>query len=248
MSNQAWHDDPKRLVFVLSRYKFVSKLMVGCKNVLEIGCADAFGTRIVRQAVPKVTAIDIDPIFIEDCRARIQGNGPWPMQYAVHDIVQGPMAGDFDGVFSLDVSEHIPPQFEQDYVRTLRTSMSNHGLTIAGLPSLESQAYVSPGSEEGHVNCKSGEDFRALFAQYFHTTLLFSMSDEVVHTGFSKMSNYLFIVCTGKKHETPRPQTTRPRCMGKRGRLSPLLAERRGLLRRAGESLADQARAYLHAQ
>jgi 16S rRNA A1518/A1519 N6-dimethyltransferase RsmA/KsgA/DIM1 with predicted DNA glycosylase/AP lyase activity len=62
-------------VFVLSRYKFVSKLMAGRQNVLEIGCADAFGTRIVRQAVPKVTATDIDPIFIEDCRARDEGDG-----------------------------------------------------------------------------------------------------------------------------------------------------------------------------
>ena len=82
MSNQVWHDDPKRLVFVLSRYKFVSKQMAGRQNVLEIGCADAFGTRIVRQAVPKVTATDIDPIFIDDCRARDKGDGPWPMRYA----------------------------------------------------------------------------------------------------------------------------------------------------------------------
>jgi cyclopropane fatty-acyl-phospholipid synthase-like methyltransferase len=199
MSNQVWHDDPKRLVFVLSRYKFVSKQMAGRQNVLEIGCADAFGTRIVRQAVPKVTATDIDPIFIYDCRARDEGDGPWPMQYAVHDIVKGPMRGNFDGVFSLDVFEHIPPQFEHDYVRNVRDSMCEQGLLIVGIPSLESQAYASPGSKEGHVNCKSGEDFRALFAQYFHTTLLFSMSDEVVHTGFSKMANYLFIVCTGKK-------------------------------------------------
>ena len=199
MSNQVWHDDPKRLVFVLSRYKFVSKQMVGRQNVLEIGCADAFGTRIVRQAVPKVTATDIDPIFIDDCRARDKGDGPWPMQYAVHDIVKGPMKGNFDGVFSLDVFEHISPQFEHDYVRNVRDSMSEQGLLIVGIPSLESQVYASLGSKEGHVNCKSGEDFRALFAQYFHTTLLFSMSDEVVHTGFSKMANYLFIVCTGKK-------------------------------------------------
>jgi 2-polyprenyl-3-methyl-5-hydroxy-6-metoxy-1,4-benzoquinol methylase len=199
MSNQGWHDDPKRLVFVLSRYKFVSKLMAGRHNVLEIGCADAFGTRIVRQAVPNVTATDIDPIFIEDCLQREKSNGPWPMQYLVHDIVKGPIGGDFDGVFSLDVFEHIPAPFEHNFVRNVCTSMSENGLLIVGIPSLESQVYASPGSKEGHVNCKSGEDFRALFAQYFHTTLLFSMSDEVVHTGFSKMANYLFVVCTGKK-------------------------------------------------
>ena len=27
MTNQAWHDDPRHLVFLLSRYKFVSKML-----------------------------------------------------------------------------------------------------------------------------------------------------------------------------------------------------------------------------
>ena len=29
MSNQVWHDDPKRLVFILARYKFVARLLEG---------------------------------------------------------------------------------------------------------------------------------------------------------------------------------------------------------------------------
>jgi len=49
MSSQVWRDDPRRLLFVLARYKFVAKMFAGMKKVLEVGCADAFGTRIVRQ-------------------------------------------------------------------------------------------------------------------------------------------------------------------------------------------------------
>ena len=64
MTNESWNEDPKRLVFTLSRYKFVAKMLAGRANVLEIGCADAFGTRIVQQAVKKVTAVDFDPLFI----------------------------------------------------------------------------------------------------------------------------------------------------------------------------------------
>ena len=55
MTSYAWNDDPKRLTFTLSRYKFTAKLLAGRKHVLEIGCADAFGTRIVRQEVQKLT-------------------------------------------------------------------------------------------------------------------------------------------------------------------------------------------------
>ena len=34
MTNQVWHDDPRRLVFVLARYKFVSKMLSGKSHVL----------------------------------------------------------------------------------------------------------------------------------------------------------------------------------------------------------------------
>jgi len=62
--SQSWHEDPKHLVFRLSRYKFVSKMLAGRKHVLEIGCGDAFGTRIVQAEVGQITAIDFDPVFI----------------------------------------------------------------------------------------------------------------------------------------------------------------------------------------
>ena len=78
MINQGWHDDPKRLAFTLSRYKFVAKMLAGRNKVLEIGCADAFGTRIVQQAVGEVTATDFDPVFIDDVKDRM--NSRWRIQ------------------------------------------------------------------------------------------------------------------------------------------------------------------------
>src|SRR6266567_6508113 len=50
MVNQVWNEDPKRTLFTLARYKFVAKMLAGRKHVLEVGCADAWGTRIVQQA------------------------------------------------------------------------------------------------------------------------------------------------------------------------------------------------------
>ena len=64
MTNQAWADDPKHLLFTLARYKFVAKMLSGRKHVLELGCADAFGTRLVLQEVQRLTASDFDPMFV----------------------------------------------------------------------------------------------------------------------------------------------------------------------------------------
>ena len=110
MTNQAWQDDPKHLLFTLSRYKFVAKMLAERNHVLEVGCADAFGTRIVRQAVAKLTATDFDPVFVADVNARMDAK--WKFDCRVHDMLAGPYPGSFDGAYALDVIEHINPSDE----------------------------------------------------------------------------------------------------------------------------------------
>jgi 2-polyprenyl-3-methyl-5-hydroxy-6-metoxy-1,4-benzoquinol methylase len=192
MANYSWMSDPKRLSFLFSRYKFVAKMLSDKKHALEIGCADGFASRIVRQAVPLVTATDFDSVFIEDAKAQVSSQ--WPIEFKWHDILKGPVQGKFDCAYSLDVFEHIPPAQEDVYIRNIIGSIEKHGTVIIGTPSLESQAYASTVSKEGHVNCKSGLDLKALFAKHFHYTFLFSMNDEVIHTGYHRMSQYLFIL------------------------------------------------------
>jgi 2-polyprenyl-3-methyl-5-hydroxy-6-metoxy-1,4-benzoquinol methylase len=192
MTNESWNEDPKRLVFTLSRYKFVAKMLAGRANVLEIGCADAFGTRIVQQAVKKVTAVDFDPLFIEDVRTRANPN--WPLEAFVHDLTTGPAPGRFDAVYALDVLEHIAPENEAAFLTNALASLDDTGVAIFGMPSLESQTHASPQSRAGHVNCKSGNDFKKTMERYFHSVFVFSMNDEVVHTGFFPMAQYLLAV------------------------------------------------------
>jgi 2-polyprenyl-3-methyl-5-hydroxy-6-metoxy-1,4-benzoquinol methylase len=199
MVNESWNEDPRRTVFTLARYKFVSKMLAGRKNVLEIGCADAFGTRIVQQSVPKVTAVDFDPLFIEDVRARMNPN--WPLEAFVHDLLERPVPGQFDAVYALDVLEHIEPKDEARFLENGLASLTPEGIAIFGMPSLESQTHASPQSKAGHVNCKSGRDLKATFERYFHTVFVFSMNDEIVHTGYYPMAHYLLAVCSHRKTE-----------------------------------------------
>lgn len=196
MTNQVWHDDPRRLVFVLARYKFVAKMLGGRDRVLEVGCADAFGTRIVQQAVGRVTATDLDPVFIADAERRMDER--WPLDLAVHDMLEGPFGGDFDAAYSLDVLEHIPQDDEKRFVGNLAQSVKCDGIAIIGTPSLGSQAWASPTSKQGHVNCKTAEELDVLLRRDFANVFVFSMNDEVVHTGFTPMAHYYFALCTGR--------------------------------------------------
>jgi Methyltransferase domain len=197
MTNQIWHDDPRHLTFMLARYKFVAKMLSGRHDVGEVGCGDAFGTRIVMQEVSDVTVYDFDPVFIDDVRARYDER--WPLKAEVHDMVAAPLPRKHEGLFCLDVIEHIAPGDEHAFLANLRGSLAPEGVLIIGTPSVESQAYASPAGKAGRDNCKSGNELKVLLEQYFTRVFLFSMNDEVVHTGFYPMANYLFALCTGPK-------------------------------------------------
>ena len=125
--------------------------------------------------------------------------GRWQFDCLVHDMLSAPMPGDFDSAYALDVLEHIRPEDEDLFIRNMIAPLESNGVVILGMPSLESQDYASPISKEGHVNCKSMPAFKALMETYFHNVFMFSMNDEVVHTGYHKMAHYLFALCCGKK-------------------------------------------------
>jgi 2-polyprenyl-3-methyl-5-hydroxy-6-metoxy-1,4-benzoquinol methylase len=197
MSSESWRNDPRHLLFHFARYKFVAKMLTGRQRVLEVGCGDAIGTRIVRQEVQALTATDFDPLFIKDAEARMVS--PWIFDLLVHDFRDGPVAGSFDAIYALDVLEHIPSSQERHFLSTVFVPLEANGVAIIGTPSLESQSYASKQSREGHVNCKSAPDLRRLMGEFFHNVFLFSMNDEVVHTGFHKMAHYLLALCCTKK-------------------------------------------------
>ena len=195
--NLVWEENPRHMLFMLARYKFVARMLEGRENVLEIGCGDAFASRIVKQTVGNLTAVDFDPVFIEDAKAR--ASETWPIDVRVHDILDGPVEGHFDAAYSIDVIEHIEPRDEETYLNNILANLDKDGVLIIGTPTLESQIHASPRSVEGHVNCMSAPDLKARMEKYFKTVIIFSMNDEVIHTGFHKMAHYLFAVCSHRR-------------------------------------------------
>ncbi len=193
-----FYDDPKRLSFSLSRYKFAARMLEGYKNVLECGCADGFGSRIVAQAVGKLTALDFNPDYIHSAEESA-AHDKWAVTFLLHDMLASPPPGHYDGAYSMDVLEHIPEEHERTFLDNLTACLDIDGLCVIGMPSLQSQLYASALSKEGHVNCKDQGDFKGLMKQYFTTVLAFSMNDEVVHTGYPAMSHYNIMVCSGKR-------------------------------------------------
>ena len=101
----------------------------------------------------------------------------------------------FDGAYLLDVLEHIEIDHEPAFFSNLCKCLKPSAKVVIGMPSIESQVYASEGSKAGHVNCKTKENLVSSLDPYFSSVTCFSMNDEVVHTGFNRLANYLLAVC-----------------------------------------------------
>ena len=119
-TQHTYQEDPKHLLFSLSRYKFVAKMFEGYENVLEIGCGDAFGTSLVAQTVGKMTATDLDNNFISD----LNKFHPFSVKINFHckDFLKDFYINEFNAAFCLDVLEHIPQSLEHTFISNILSS------------------------------------------------------------------------------------------------------------------------------
>lgn len=188
-----YSNNPKQLLFTLSRYKFVAKMFEGFEKVLEIGAGDGFQSSIVRQHVKSLTLSDIDNRNVKDYMSNsIKKNR---IKYILLDPCKIKSKIKYNGIFALDVIEHINPKAESVFFKNIKASLKKNGSLIIGTPSLESQKYASYTSRAAHVNCKSKFNLKSTLKKYFINVYMFSMNDEIVHTGFDKMSHYNLALC-----------------------------------------------------
>ncbi len=188
-------NDPKRLPFVLARYKFAARMACKGRDVLELGCSEGIGTPILAEFATRYTGIDMD----EPAVAAAKVNFPAENRTFLTGDFLGQSLGSFGAVVSLDVVEHIMPAAEDGYFDTVAMNLSRDGIAVIGTPNKTSEAYASPMSKAGHVNVFDGPHLMRAMRRIFHNVLPFGINDEVVHTGYSPMCHYLIYVGCNKR-------------------------------------------------
>jgi cyclopropane fatty-acyl-phospholipid synthase-like methyltransferase len=191
-----FRNDPKRLGFVLSRYKFSAKM--ACRKggtILELGCSEGIGATILSELAEKYVGVDLDRAAIESAHKNLEN----PKYSFLYDDFLEKKYGDFNAVISLDVVEHIHPEFEDQYFNTVHKNLTESGICVIGTPNITFAPYASKASQLGHVNLYSQEKLANVMKKYFHTVFSFGMNDEIMHTGFPAMANYLLCVGFDKK-------------------------------------------------
>ena len=191
-ASQIYLDDPIALSFKTSRYKFCSKILISKKNILEVGCGDAFGSSIVAQFSESMTCTDINTPLLNDNKKRLKIKKNMHFQY--HDFRDHSFPKNFDGCLMIDVIEHIFPKEQDKFMKNICSSLEADAICIIGTPNITSNKYASKYSKMAHVNMKNHKSLSVIGNKYFKNHLIFGMNDEVVHTGFYNMSHFLWLV------------------------------------------------------
>lgn len=182
--------DPIHTAFVLSRYKFCARMLAGKDRVLEVGCGDAPGTPIVAEFVKQVVAIDWEPRLITSDKERLSQIKN--IDFRVLDICKELPEGKFDAAFAIDVIEHLDKPVDKIFMSNIVKTLTPDGICIMGTPNKTANKYASPQSKIQHINLQTHQGLRKKMQRYFRNVFMFSMNDEMVHTGYGPMSHYLF--------------------------------------------------------
>jgi hypothetical protein len=97
------------------------------------------------------------------------------------------------------VIEHIYQSKEDRFFEVICDNLKDNGFCVIGTPNETSEKFASKENEIAHVNLFSYQRLSELAEKYFHNLFLFSMNDELVHTGFYPMAHYLIALMTGQK-------------------------------------------------
>lgn len=185
--------DPRHLLFTLARYKFCAKMLEGSGKVLEIGCGDAIGVPLILQSVKRLYAVDIDA---EAIAKNIEYNEFGDrLHFSCGDWTVSQRLDKFDAVISLDVIEHIDSGAEKIFLENIHHALRSDGVCILGTPNISANQYASEISKKGHINLKSAQALKECLLPWFHNIFIFSMNDEVIHTGYYPMAHYFMALC-----------------------------------------------------
>jgi 2-polyprenyl-3-methyl-5-hydroxy-6-metoxy-1,4-benzoquinol methylase len=154
-ASHLWRSDPRHLGFLLARYKFCAKMLAGKSSVLEVGCGDGFGSRVVLQEVGSVHGVDFDPLFVEWATEQARREG-LRSSFSKVDITKQSPAGRFDAAYSLDFIEHILPELEQACMDHICRALEPGAMSIIGTPNATASAHASKWSLELQPNPSVG--------------------------------------------------------------------------------------------
>ena len=192
MGDQKWMlENPLMTTIKLSRFKFASKLISKKDTLLDIGCGQGLSSIFFSDYCKYVYGVDLLSDFLYHDRKNIKF-----IKKNIFQLKKNNFKHKINLITLIDFIEH----FNKSQGSLILNKCSNllerkGGTLIVGTPSVYSSKYRSKRSRIQHIHEYDGMELKDLCSKYFNRTFLFSMNDELVHTGFYKLAWFNFVIC-----------------------------------------------------
>jgi 2-polyprenyl-3-methyl-5-hydroxy-6-metoxy-1,4-benzoquinol methylase len=186
--------DPLMTSVKLARYKFVAKMLAEDDIVLDLGCGNGYSSYFFSKFAKKVIGVDLYA-NLKKANAVLQSDN---LMFVKADILSPPseiLEEKYSAIVAIDVIEHFYKEDGERIIGQYSRYLTDNGMMIFGTPSKFSQSYRSPKSKDTHFYEYEPDELNMLCRRFFGRTILFSMNDEIVHTGFKKLAWFFFVLC-----------------------------------------------------
>lgn len=185
-ASEQWRRAPEHLAMVLARYRAASALIGSANSVLEFGCGEGIGARMLAAGREIYHGLDVDPNAVAEAK-RLAGH----LFFSVADVLNPGTFFGWDAVVALDVIEHV-----EDGARLVAAgakACKRTGVFVVGTPSSRFDDLASERSKADHVRTYSHAELHALMAERFAVVQSFGMQDSALHIGHPDARHYLMM-------------------------------------------------------
>lgn len=157
----------------LHRYLFASKFVEN-RKVLDLGCGEGYGSKILSQQALQIAGIDIDAATIQSAQSKY-GNQKIDFKVASATQLDFPDQS-FDTVVCFELIEHLSATDQNLCLNEIKRVLKKDGQLIISTPNLEN----SKGDNPYHLKEFSKNEFHNFIHKYFPHTQTFQQK---IHSG-----------------------------------------------------------------
>ncbi len=113
----------------LGRYYFASDFFSKFHKVLDVACADGYGTMILSQKIVNVVGIDKNEEYLNIARTKYHSNN---INYKCIDLDAESIIEKYDGIVCFETLEHL--KYPKKFLNNLYDILNDNGFIILSIP------------------------------------------------------------------------------------------------------------------
>ena len=172
-------NDFENLIYHLTRYKFVARILSKKDIVIEIGCGHGYGTYFLSKYCQKIVGIDIDSDIINQCKKEY---GSKNLDFKCLNILDTDITKfpKYDVVVCFEVIEHMNRKEAYKLMEKLKDLKKDDGIIFLSTPRRIEDKFKTENRRKFHMHEYTYEELNEDLSKIFSRFIILGQLDEII--------------------------------------------------------------------